>query len=181
MLGVFKVSRSDGERVVLPRKVHTKSQRGCVLCKQRHLKVKSRNVVHQETDQVQCNEGKPVCGRCTQLQKACVSLRAENTTAQTDIARPGQFHASPCARMYSMSADVIQSDLADMLAPSSISSIGGRVIGSSLRALQHFQSMTSVSLGGELLRHVMHTVVAQSAWSKPYLMHMEFSQYRQRI
>ena len=129
-------------------------------------------VVHQETDQEQCSEGKPVCGRCTRLQKACVYLSAGTTAAQSDITRPGHLHCSPNAKMYSMSTDVIQSDLANMLAPSSVVSIGGRGIGSNLRALQHFQCVTSLSLGGELLRHVMHTVVAQTAWSKPYLMHM---------
>ena len=66
-----------------------------------------------------------------------------------------------------MSVDLEEGQLSDLLCirPSS-----GRT--GDFHVLQHFQTSTSLTLGGKLCKGVMHSFVAQKARQYPFLMHM---------
>ncbi|KAJ9618097.1 hypothetical protein H2203_009278 [Taxawa tesnikishii (nom. ined.)] len=73
--------------------------------------------------------------------------------------------------MYSMSVDLLASDLTTLCGASVLTS-GLNATAGDVRILQHFQTVTSLTMGGSLLRNVMHSAVAKTAWDRPYLMHM---------
>ncbi|KAK3709293.1 hypothetical protein LTR37_011031 [Vermiconidia calcicola] len=70
-----------------------------------------------------------------------------------------------------MSVDLLGNDLDELLDRTSGMTISSEPI-NVVRTLQHFQSATSLTLGGERCRGVMHTFVARKAWEYPYLMHI---------
>ena len=65
--------------------------------------------------------------------------------------------------MYSMSVDVLESDMSGLLlsTPEQMENV---------RILQHFQGFTSLTLGGVSCQEVMHSFVSKRAWKYPYLM-----------
>lgn len=72
---------------------------------------------------------------------------------------------------YSMSIDLLEQDLNDLLAVNSM--VLDPV--NSVRMLQHFQAFTSLSIGSEICQGVMYGFVAKEAWLHPHLMHMVHS------
>lgn len=77
---------------------------------------------------------------------------------------------------YSMSVDLVETDLAALLSMPSTQSFKLSPFESAergnVRMLQHFQSVASLTLGSWRIKEVMHSFVAVSAWYYPYLMHM---------
>lgn len=77
----------------------------------------------------------------------------------------------PTSDMYSMSVDLLNTDLDSLLAktgcPNSASAAAGNV-----RILQHFQATTFLTLGGPRYTTVFQSSVKDKAWELPYLMHM---------
>ena len=69
--------------------------------------------------------------------------------------------------MYSMSVAVLGTQLRSLLQISSLSSRSNEV-----RMLQHFQSVTSRSIGSPTLKRLLYGNVSKRAWDHPYLMHM---------
>ena len=69
----------------------------------------------------------------------------------------------PTTDMYSMSVDLLGTDLEDLLYFTSDMDISGEPT-SNVRILQHFQAFTSLTLGSTKCRSVMHSYVAQKAW-----------------
>ena len=70
-----------------------------------------------------------------------------------------------------MSVDLVETDMDGLLSLTSGLDISSEPTGS-VRILQHFQSYTSLTLGGSRCRAVMHSFVGQKAWEHPFLMHM---------
>lgn len=78
---------------------------------------------------------------------------------------------SPTSDMYSMSVDLLTTDLDLLLRPdnpmASVSAAAGPV-----RILQHFQATTFLTLGGPRYTSIFHSSVRGKAWERPYLMHL---------
>jgi hypothetical protein len=73
--------------------------------------------------------------------------------------------------MYSMSVDLVETDLDSLLDMSASLKISDDPT-SNVRILQHFSSFTSLTLGGTKCRSVMHSFVSQKAWEHAFLMHI---------
>ena len=75
--------------------------------------------------------------------------------------------------MYGISVDLLGSDLESLLGydydmcPNLLSAATHDI-----RLLQHFQASTSVTLGGNDVKRIMHAFVANRAWQHAHLMHM---------
>ena len=155
MQTVFKIDLPKGqdeaaERPFIPRRMHRKSRGGCLGCKRRRVK---------------CDEGKPQCGKCTRTNAECIYTTGTSPkTLFVDERTP----ASPTADMYSMSVDLVETNLDGLLDMTSDLSISTEPV----RLLQHFQAFTSLTLGSSRCKEVMHSFVAQKAWQYPYLMHI---------
>ncbi|KAK5105658.1 hypothetical protein LTR62_002508 [Meristemomyces frigidus] len=74
---------------------------------------------------------------------------------------------------YTLAVNCAVSDLNDPVQPDKPTGAGALTASrNTIGLLQHFQSVTSVTLGDSPVQQVMNTHVAQSAWENPYLMHM---------
>lgn len=119
---------------------------------------------------MQCDEAKPRCGKCIKTNSACVYSAAANNSPKT-LFVDERTYDSPSMDMYSMSVDLVETDLDSLLnITSSLDFSDGPT--SSVRILQHFSSVTSLTLGGTMCRAVMHSFVSQKAWDSAHLMHM---------
>lgn len=138
----------------------------------------------------QCDEIRPQCARCPKIGAECVyggpggakrrtifedegdPIRTDMLIADTPLSHSGSsFDHSPRSDMYSMSVDLLDTDLdlvlANYGAPPARSGSSGNV-----RLLQHFQSTTFLTLGGPRYTNVFQSSVKNKAWELPYLMHM---------
>lgn len=117
-------------------------------------------------------ESKPRCGRCGKIGLECVYAAVRGVSK---FPVPAKGTRISCAE-YSMSVDLVETDLADLLSMSSRQSPGLSPFVSAergnIRILQHFQSVASLTLGSWRIKEVMHSFVAKSAWYYHYLMHM---------
>ncbi|TKA55283.1 hypothetical protein B0A49_12685, partial [Cryomyces minteri] len=75
--------------------------------------------------------------------------------------------------MHTIAVDTVKHRLNDLFQPDhKLELASPTAFIRNVRILQHFQSVTSVTLGGSAVQRVMHSSVPQSAWQQPYLMHM---------
>lgn len=75
--------------------------------------------------------------------------------------------------MYSMAMDLVDTDLGSLLfAEPSVGDKNSLSELSNARMLQHFQSVTSLTLGCSLMQGIMQSFVGSNAWSDPSLMHL---------
>ncbi|KAK0353874.1 hypothetical protein LTR91_014168 [Friedmanniomyces endolithicus] len=143
----------------LRRRTHKKSRDGCLACKKRRTK---------------CGEERPGCVKCSNTKTACiydtessVQLRSSKTRLRDgpSLIPPGSLNTAA----QTMAVDGVRIRLSDLFAldqhapPASLSTV---------RLLQHFQSIASATLGDSTVQHVMSSHVAHNSWSQPYTMHM---------
>lgn len=74
--------------------------------------------------------------------------------------------------MYSMAMDLVDTDLGSLFADSSLSHEGSLSHFSNARMLQHFQSVTSLTLGCSSMQGIMQSFVGSNSWDHPSLMHL---------
>ena len=70
-----------------------------------------------------------------------------------------------------MSVDLLDTELGDLLAPPARSSPQPTAV-HPVRMLQHFQAVTSLTLGSTKCKRVVHDFVTRESWQHPHLMHM---------
>ncbi|KAK1058953.1 hypothetical protein LTR74_013010 [Friedmanniomyces endolithicus] len=143
----------------LRRRTHKKSRDGCLACKKRRTK---------------CGEERPRCVKCSNSKTACIYDTESSVQLRSSKTRPrdGPLQiplGSLNTAAQTMAVDGVRIRLSDLFAldqhapPASISTV---------RLLQHFQSIASATLGDSTVQHVMSSHVAHNSWSQPYTMHM---------
>lgn len=80
-------------------------------------------------------------------------------------------HQSPSSDMYSMSVDLLNTDLNLLLDYDATTNLTSSATGN-VRLLQHFQATTFLTLGGPRYTTVFQSSVRRKAWGLPYLIHM---------
>ncbi|KXT15969.1 hypothetical protein AC579_1448 [Pseudocercospora musae] len=142
-----------------PRKAHTKSRGGCRSCKGRRVK---------------CDEVAPTCSRCARLSEECVyGERSSVTSKSSSLVNTPQSTTPPlCPSTHGMAVAMLQKDLGHVLRDQASSLFQREPEPICVRALQHFQAITSCTLGCATTSKVMQFHVMREAWDHPYLMHM---------
>ena len=122
---------------------------------------------------MQCDEAKPRCSKCTKTNSECVYSASTGTSPKTLFIdeRAIEDYESLSPDMYSMSVDLLETDLDGLLSLTSHLDISSEPT-SNVRILQHFQAFTSLTLGGSKCQAVFHSFVGRMAWQHSYLMHM---------
>lgn len=134
----------------------------------------------------QCDQDKPCCAACARRKLTC-AYTTSNTVAKSRPVRADspkkipvnssseERHLSlrsPDAKAYNLSIQAVQDRLNEILSAFNTKWLPIVDERKSLRDLQHFQAITTQTLGFSTSRKIVATFVSQAIWQFAHLMHM---------
>ena len=172
------------------KKAHRKSRGGCLICKRKKVKVRTKHVrwLRTQINVKKCDETQPGCGYCTLRKLKCEYLQDPLSGSTPSSTNSHSSHET--SPIPSTKSDVDFNDttcsITNWLIPATQSAIG-QMSFEEFDLLNHYKAFTwkTFAIRGDLVTHTLHRdMVPQMSISHPHLLYALLSlaaTYRNRV